>query len=52
MDNKNGITPSIDYNEILLRAVAVIKQARALLDIGNGGIKKKVGKENWNIHAN
>ena len=31
MANKNEITPSIDYNELLLRAVAVIKQARALL---------------------
>ena len=31
MANKNEITPSIDYNELLLRAVAVIKQARTLL---------------------
>ena len=31
MVNKNEITPSFDYNELLLRAVAVIKQARALL---------------------
>ena len=31
MTKKDEITASIDYNELLLRAVAVIKQARALL---------------------